>query len=253
MMTARWSCKEAWDSTMENRLNRKLLETVEFRSDALGPLAMVVTRFTGLGSYRVAVMHNGHPVGDTSFEVCERSTVPQLNFDLAELERAARSRPEGCACTDGRPSDRVVSPSGNCLFHASSGSGYSAVVLDPAGKTVFNNAKGLNPGDFFATSFLRPGEYSMMNATRALAGAITVGLPRDAEKRMRTLETSYVDLGPKGFVPEGVSLISTQGFVVRIQTEAGVLIKLRKAASTEPSKRRTAVHWNSHQPAKKPE
>ena len=239
-------------TTMKTKVNLQLLATTRFDSGALGPLAMVVHQFSSTGRYQAVAKRDGHAVADVDFQVDEESTVMQLDVDLAEADRAATARPEGCGC-DGELAARVVSPEGHVLFHASSRNGYSVTVASEAGELVFDSSE-VGDGDLFAVSLLEPATYSMSNTAGKAAGEIVVvSPPTKGAERMKDLETRYVDATRNKFDPERVELTSTQGLVFRIQGRGAARIVIEKASPPAEARQdrlqersKPAVRWQKH-------
>jgi hypothetical protein len=225
---------------MKARLNLQLLKTSTFDSGALGMLAMVLHPFQSIGHYRATILHRGQGVTDVTFEVNEQSDTMQLDIDLFEAVRKANARPEACGCQDKAQIKKVVSPRGYVLFHASSGSGYSVTVSNERGEVVFDSTR-LSKGDLFAVSLLEPAVYSMTNTLGSASGVITVDLPPEADRQIKTLETVYVDVGQERFEPERISLLSSQGLVFRIQSSATRVLVEKQQRESEPNQ--PVIRW----------
>lgn len=131
----------------------------------------------------------------------------------------------------------VVSPKGYVLFHASSGSGYSAIVSDSLGRMVFNSTK-LGNGDLFAVSLLEPGSYSMKNSVDSSLGMASVSLPEKMFGRLGELQTQYIDVSEKKLDPPRMELISSQGLVFRIKSQARIVIAKEPIAKEDAASAR---------------
>lgn len=221
-----------WGDTMKAKVNIQLLRTTTFDSGALGMMAMVIHQFRSAGHYRAVVMERGRGVADLDFEVDEKSQVMQLDIDLAQAVREAKSRPEDCCCESKPRTKCVISPEGYVLFHASSGSGYSVIVANGGDKPVFDSAK-LGDGDLFAVTLLEPATYSMTNKLDSTEGEIVVSLTPEMAKRIKALETCYIDVGGKGFDPGKVELTSSQGLVFRVKGKARIVVDKKYASRSE--------------------
>lgn len=229
---------------MKAKVNIQLLRTTTFDSGALGMLAMVIHQFSSAGRYRATIKQRGHAVTEVDFEVDDNSKVMQLDIDLAQAVRSAKARPESCGCTSEKQTTRVVSPKGFVLFHASSGGGYSVAVSKTEGKVVFDSTN-LGEGDLFAVSLLEPGTYSMANTIGSVEGEIVVSLTPEAAKRIKTLETLYIDVSQKKLDPKGIEVASSQGLVFRIKDSARILIEKRHAPPQKRSK--PVIRWQKLQ------
>lgn len=228
---------------MQARLNQQLFHTSTHDSGALGVLAMVIHQFGTVGRHRVVVMSHGRPVAEVGFDVDATSTVMQHDIDLALAARPGRQRPEACGCKGAAPSMGTVSPQGHVLFHASSGQGYSVVVHNADGKPVFDSRR-LDDGDLFAVALLEPTRYTLQNTIGAAAGEIEVVFNDEIAKRIKQLETRYVDVQEKGFGTDRIELASTQGLVFRITGASRIVIqKHAPRKSDTPDARQPVVRW----------
>lgn len=228
---------------MQARLNKQLFHTSTHDSGALGMMAMVIHAFDHPGRHRVVVMHQGRPVAEVEFEVDKKSTVMQHDIDLAQAAHQGRQRPEACGCKGAAPGVGTVSPKGYVLFHASSGHGYSVVVHNADGKPVFDSTR-LDDGDLFAVTLLEPTRYTLHNTLGAAAGEIEVAFNDEIAKRIRLLETRYVDVEEKGFGTDRIELASTQGLVFRIKGASRIVIQKQAPRKTDtPDTRQPVIRW----------
>lgn len=206
---------------------------------------MVIHQFHSAGYYRASIMHRGHAVTNLDFEVNEKSEVMQLDIDLSEAVQRAKARLESCGCHRETLTERVVSPKGYVLFHASSGAGHSVIVSNGEEKEVFASTR-LGKGDLFAVSLLEPTVYLMKNTIGSASGEIVVSLTPEETKRIKTLETLYIDVSQEKFDPERIQLSSTQGLVFRINDSAArILIEKRQALQQDRSK--PIIRWQKLQ------
>ena len=83
-----------WGDAMKAKVNIQLLKTTTFDSGALGMMAMVLHQFRSAGHYRAVIMEQGRAVTYVNFEVDEKSEAMQLDIDLAQAVRTAKTRPE---------------------------------------------------------------------------------------------------------------------------------------------------------------
>jgi hypothetical protein len=230
------------------KTNVQLLNTTTFDSGALGMTAMVLHQFRPAGRYRAVVSEKGRASAEIDFEVDEKSEVMQLDIDLGASVRYSRERSDDCGCKVATQSTRVVSPDGYVLFHASSGGGYSVIVSDWGGKPAFDSAK-LGPGDLFAVSLLEPARYSMANTLGSASGEIAVSLKPEMAKRIRDLETSYIEASEGKFGPERIDLTASQGLVFRINGTARILIE--KSSPSRDGRAKPVARWRKLQTAGK--
>lgn len=230
---------------MQARLNMQMLNTTSHDSGALGPLAMVVHPFTTPGHHRGVVVRHGRPLGDFSFVVDAQCEVMQLDIDLARVGRRDGSAAPDCGCHADEAGARRVSPKGYVLFHASSGSGYAATVGSDGAKAVFDSTR-LSDGDLFALSLLEPGAYRMDNTLSGARGSIEVAFNEEIARRIRALDTVYVDAQGKRFSPGSVALASSQGLVFRIHEPSRIVIAREGPARTARGK--PALRWQKPAP-----
>jgi hypothetical protein len=233
---------------MKATVNLQVLKTTKFDSGALGPLAMVLHQFPNTGHYQAAITQRSGAVTTIDFEVNETSVVTQLNIDLAQTIRSATANPKDCDCNHEKQIAMVISPKGYVLFHASSGNGHSVTVSGSDSKIVFDSTK-LDDGDLFAVSLLEPTGYSMKNMLGSAAGDISVSLKSDMTKRLKTLETQYIDVMEKRFEPGRIELTSSQGLVFRIKGAARIVIE--KGSSLQAEKSKPILHWEKLQTVRK--
>jgi hypothetical protein len=225
---------------MQSRLNKQLFNTSTHDSGALGMMAMVIHPFGNPGRHRAVVMHQGRPVAEVEFDVDKTSTVMQHDIDLAQVAQQGRQRPETCACKGAVQSVGAVSPEGYVLFHASSGQGYSVVVNNADGKPVFDSTA-LNDGDLFAVSLLEPTRYTLRNTAGSAKGEIEVAFNDEIAKRIKQLETRYVDVHEKKFDSVLIELASTQGLVFRVKGASRIVIQ--KQAPRQTDARKPVIRW----------
>jgi hypothetical protein len=204
---------------MKAQLNRQLFTQRSFDSGAIGALESVVHQFSRPGSYVAEVRRNGNLRGSYTFVVSEQGNV-QLDVDLATVG----GDKGGCDCHSSEEKNTLVA-NGYVLFHASSGSGYSVRVGAVGEKDAEFNSEQLRDGDFFALCLLEPMRYALSDRLATATGEIDVTFSEADAKRLRGLEPVYVDVGPGGFRPNRVDVISTQGIVFRVRGKARVLIE----------------------------
>jgi len=234
---------------MKAKVNRRLLNTTTFDSGSLGMMAMVIHQFQSPGFYRGVIMKQGRAITDLEFSVDEKSTEMQLNIDMARAIRNAKAHPEDSHCGSEKEVPSIVSQNGYVLFYASSGSGYSVIVTSVDGKEKFDSTK-LTSGDLFSISLLEPTKYSMVNTMGQGEGEIVVSLTPNMAKKVKNLETSYINVSPKGFDPDCMELTSSQGLVFRLTDSARVIIE--KKDKVVPRKRMKPVaRWEKSHMAKK--
>ena len=208
---------------MQAKLNMQLINTHSHDSGALGPLAMVVHSFSQPGRYSGLVLRHGRPVGEIAFVVDETSEAMQLDFDLSASGPRGANPATDCGCHSKAVDAPSVSPKGHVLFHASTGSGYAVTVTHADGKPVFDSTR-LEDGDLFALSLLEPTAYQLENTLSGARGSIVVAFDEEIARRIRSLDTVYVDVQGKKFSDGKIALASTQGLVFRIKAPSRIVI-----------------------------
>jgi hypothetical protein len=210
---------------MKATLNRHPFTATAFDSGSLGALTSVIHQFSSPGRYVAVVQQAGRGVGSVVFEASEASTNLQLDIDLSSASVAGRTSVD-CDCKVRVADLLVVSTKGYVLFHASKGEGYSTAVGfdDPKGNPLFDSTK-LREGDLYALSLLRPAKYSIVNSAGKAKGTIEVTFSQTDAKRLRALETQYVQAGLDTFTPANLKVTSTQGIVFRVTDAARIVIE----------------------------
>lgn len=208
-------------------LNRQLFEATVFDSGALGLMTSVAHRFTTAGLYAVTAKKVGARMGSATFEVREDATAMQLDIDLAMTQGP---RGNGCSSRTFDRAPQIVSPRGYVIFHSSSGSGWSADT-GTGMESVFDSTR-LTKGDIFALTLLEPALYKIENRLGSAKGSIEVCFTRADVTRLGELQPVLVTVG-KTLEPDHFTLISTQGLIFRIETDARIVItRQEKQASS---------------------
>ena len=201
-------------------LKRQLFQATVFDSGALGLTTSVVHQFVKPGVYRASVQRNGKPARDIVFEVRDGVPDMQLDIDLAAAETRSRGR-DGCNCGSSGSESLVVSPRGYVLFHATASSGWS-VRVGQGDQEVFDSER-LGEGDIFAMTLLEPTQYRLENKLGNAKGTIVVTFSPSDAKKLGALQPVTVTVS-KAFEPAELKLISTQGLVFRMKTEARIVV-----------------------------
>lgn len=206
---------------MQPTIRRDLFTQKVFDSGSLGPLASVIHRFGCEGTYSGKALHGESPAGSFTFVVDQQSEVRQLSIDLAML--ASDTRPGRCAGDEWK--HRVVSPQGYVLFYASRGRGYSALVAEGDQQEAAFDSSRLSAGDLFALSLLEPTTYSAID--RIGGGKAELAVKRDPKRtrNLKNLEPVYIEVKQGTMQPREVELVSAQGLVFRIGTDARIVVQ----------------------------
>lgn len=228
---------------MKAKVNNQLLKTNTFDSGALGMLAMVLHQFHTAGHYQATIMQQGRALTEIDFVVSDKSNTMQLDIDLGQAAKTAKTRPSDCDCSKTVPitSTRVVSPKGYVLFHTSSGNAYSVIVSQAGTENIVFDSTQLSDGDLFAVSILEPATYSIINTAGSAKGEMVSSLTPEMAKNIKNLETLYVEVNPKKLDPEYLELTLSQGLVFRVKDNARIVIQKKNSQPNKPIK--PSIHW----------
>lgn len=219
---------------MQPHVNRQLFTQRVFDSGSLGVLASVIHQFERPGKYELTVFRAQSAAGTLSFVVDEKSETRQLSIDLAGVAGVEQQNKDAGDCCDKNAEPRVVSPKGYVLFYVSRGAGYSVRVgIGEEKEPAFDSEK-LGKGDLFAISLLEPTKYSVVDRIGGAKGQITVRLPAEDAKRLKSLEPVYVEAKGKEFDPAEINLVSTQGLIFRIHQHSRIIVEKQGQIQKEP-------------------
>jgi hypothetical protein len=214
-------------------LKRQLFEATMFDSGALGLTTSVVHQFRAAGVYTASVRKDGRHMGSVTFEVSDDATAMQLDIDLSKTQGSSGDTDCCCGSRDG--GSQSVSPKGYVVFHTTSGTGWSVHIGE--GKQVTFDSTRLTKGDIFALTLLEPTRYKIENKRGTAKGSVEVSFNQADVKRLSELKPVSVTVG-KSFDPEHLKLISTQGLIFRIETDARIVITRQEKRKTEPKRGR---------------
>jgi len=242
-------------------INRNLLTQVNQDSGSLSSATTVVHRFAEPGGYKGVLLGARGAMGEFEISVGEgrekermgpseghehwseeaseeRSTLPtKVEIDLTSLSGAAvsaassaSSAPDGCeGCGDeGEGGAFTVATGGYAVFKVPAGAaGGYAVELYKSGESgrgdkVFDS-RALGRGDLLAVVLLRPGAYSVTNASNGTKAELRVAYP---EKLPRLLEPVKVTCAAGAISPAVIKAQPTQGLVFSFETPSRVKIEL---------------------------
>ena len=164
------------------------------------------------------------------FEVHGDAARMQLDIDLAAAH-PGRERKDDCCCGESDDEPPTVSPKGYVLFHAKSGSGWSVQIGEDE-PAAFDSMR-LTKGDMFALMLLEPTRYRIENTISQVRASAEVGFSDADARRLSGLLPVTVDAGA-AFNPEALKLVSTQGLVFRIESDARIVITREEKRDPEP-------------------
>lgn len=228
---------------MKAQINRELFTQKTFDSGALGVMTSVIHQFSRPGRYQASVQKNDEQTASFTFRVDEAAENTQLNIDLAGFTRRQRNDKDDCCCHDDE--ELVVSSKGYVVFYVSTGSGYSVKAGELESEKVEFDSQTLQTGDLFALSLLEPTKYSLTNLNNRASGEINVYFSEDIAKKLKNLETFYVEASAEGFNPPQLQLAATQGLVFRVADGAAsrIVIEKRDSADAGDEQPRPAKSW----------
>jgi hypothetical protein len=235
-------------------ININLFTQVNQDSGSLTSATTVVHRFAERGEYRgVLIDGRGAAVGEFSISVggeegttkehregARKAPLPMsVQVDLASLHASslsaggqASSAPdeecEGCGDEGGQSGAMRVASEGYAVFKVPVGAaGGYAVELYKSGESgggekVFDS-RALGRRDTLAVVLLRPGTYSVTNASNGTKAELKVAYP---EKAPGLLEAVKVVCAADGIRPSVIRVHPTQGLVFSFETPSRVKIDL---------------------------
>lgn len=218
-------------------LNRALFINRPLDSSALTPLVTLLHRFTEPGSYELFVRRDGTVVYRGAVEVVGKlrssAEAPppaegapyQINVDLATIGQTD----DDCYDDGGY----VLATGGVMGFYVGEGTGAYAValtcVVGEKKETVFDSAKGLPEGDFFAVTLVRPGTYVVTNQAADARMKVAVAVPK--REGYRPDQVTLVQATTGRFEPPEAVLQSGQSILFQCGVASRFVIEMIDAAS----------------------
>lgn len=232
-------------------INRNLFTQVNQDSGSLTSATTVVHRFAEQGEYRgVLIDRRGVATGEFSISVGEEKRPEHqegghgaafptsVQVDLTSLQASflgavgqassASGDDDGCGCDDEGQSGMRVAPEGYAVFKVPAGAagGYAVELYKSGesgrGKKVFDS-RALGASDMLAVVLLRPGTYSVTNASNGTKADLKVAYP---ERAPGLLEPVKVVCAADGIRPNAIRVHPTQGLVFNFETPSRVKIDL---------------------------
>ena len=265
-------------------INRNLFTQVNQDSGSISSATTVVHRFAERGAYK-GVLLDGRGAAIAEFEVSvgggneermeqseghehrheenESESLPPLptkvDVDLTSLRGAATSATssasDGCeGCGDDVDGGQYrVASGGYAVFKVPAGAagGYAVELYKSAesgkGEKVFDS-RALGRSDMLAVVLLRPGAYSVTNASNGTKAELKVAYP---EKVPRLLDPVKVTCAGDAIRPDAIKVYPTQGLVFSFEAPSRVKIELvapddRPRPSVAPAPSRAALGRKKH-------
>lgn len=188
-------------------INRNLLTQVNQDSGSLTSATTAVHKFDEQGGYKgVIINRRGVVTGEFSISVGEEkgpehqeggheAAFPtSVQVDLTGLQTSSLSAAgqagsasgdDGCGCDEGQSGTMRVAPEGYAVFKVPAGAagGYAVELYKSGesgkGKKVFDS-RALGASDMLAVVLLRPGTYSVTNASNGTKADLKVAYPEKA-------------------------------------------------------------------------
>ncbi len=134
---------------MKEFINKKALENTNFSVDTVGPLAYIVHKMSGKGSYFLEIYHNKTLAVRSEVECTEKYEKNSENIDISKVlsER-------------GLSKITLNDENGYLLFYNSREFSNNRIVIRKGNHIEFDNNKPTK-GDTYALNLLRPGVYKL--------------------------------------------------------------------------------------------
>jgi hypothetical protein len=255
---------------MKTLTNVQLITRTGFDSGSLGGLAAVVHRFAEPGDHQLTILQADQPVHTLSLRVLPVGQMPaQLGQQLpsgtrptaveipleVHLDLGQVVAPLGQLAAQPPGPALQVGAEGYAVFHAPTGAQGFAVQVQPSGAPdITFDTRRLQNGDIFSVTLLRPGRYSLANASTGASGEIRVAYPVVSDTPYRPPDPLEVQCGDSGFQPSAIELKPAQGLIFHIgNTEARIQIELVEpddgpAATEQRAKRPLNARWEKPMP-----
>ncbi len=195
---------------MKNLINKKVLETVKFSTNTVGPLAYLVHKMSGKGSYILEVYRGDKPSYSMGIECSEKHNKTSEQIDLSGFEN------------DSNPYSIQINDKNGYLVFYNSKEFTGNRILIKQDKTIefdsFNPAK----GDRYALNLLRPGKYKVQSKTLKSGLAVDVAYPSlKTSKESRYLESPKLSLKSVDSIKKqgGLSLLPNQGLIIELDKD----------------------------------
>jgi hypothetical protein len=200
---------------MNNFIENKVLENTNFRTNTIGPLAYLVHKLNGVGSYQMEI-YNGDKIIHTSEIICSGETNgTSENIDLSKIYSKSGLTNKF----------RLNDSNAYMLFYNSKEFSSNRIVIRKNSVIEFDSLKP-QKGDLFVLNLLKPGEYELSNKSTKKALKINVAYPSlDISKEERRTESNKINSA--NF--KDCSIMPNQGIVIELDDKLNELeIKLLK-------------------------
>jgi len=212
---------------MKNRINTQLFTLTRFDSGSIGPMSYCLHPFHKPGRYKGEVLYKQQPVGEFLLHVCDNFDNPQVNVELSQYR--LNQEKKGCSCDEQGKADFNLKAGGYGLFHTVTGrDGYSVRVFSLEGEReqVFNSAA-LQKDDLFALSLMRPGAYSVREASSKQKFGLEVAYIKPGKEKYVPPETLHLSI-EKLDAKESLNASPLQGIVFQCRKGERIIIELEK-------------------------
>jgi hypothetical protein len=215
---------------MKAHLNHQWLHLTNFDSASPSNGAVVIHRFEKPGEYRIRFLRGESTIAQARLTVkqdMEDEAPVHSRFDLTKLSSSVD-------LSGGDAGSFTVGSKGYVSFTDSGISPAFSVVAEPLGHAAGFDSRRLGPGDLFALTLIRPGEYHIVNEVERYEGRISVSYPAIESSPYRPPEPLVVVCQDKAFEPGTISLKPAQGLICRVTRAARIKVDLTRPDDGPP-------------------
>ncbi|WP_452220980.1 hypothetical protein [Lacinutrix salivirga] len=189
---------------MKNFINKKVLENTSFSVDTVGPLAYVVHKMSGAGSYQIEIYNNKSLLVSSEVECSDKFDKTSENVDLHQVLRNKSLH-----------KIRLNNENGYLLFYNSNEFTNNRIVIKKGKNIEFDNQKPTK-ADMYAVNLLRPGVYKLKSKSLKSDITVDVEYPKLQESKESRFNESFK------FSAENIKTVKTQ----KIQPNQGLVFNL---------------------------
>lgn len=194
---------------MQKFINKKALETSSFSVKTVGPLAYLVHKMSGGGTYLMEIFFGdsfslkGEIECSSKFE----KTSEHIDFEKIEKDRAISKI-------------RLNDKNGYLLFYNSKEFTSHRVVIKKGRTTEFDSHKP-SKGDLYAVNLLKPGLYGVKSDLKKLDIKVNVEYPDLASSKKNKFQQNLVLNSKVMKAKKAHAMLPNQGLVVEIDDDFG--------------------------------
>lgn len=185
---------------MNNFISNKVLENTKFSNVTVGPLAYLIHKLSGEGSYQMEIFDNKKVIHSTFIICTKESELTCINFDLASIY-SSNKLPNSYSLNN--EYCYVL------LFNSKEYSSNRIVIRK--GKEVEFDSSTPKKGDLYALNLIKPGEYEVFSKSTKKSIKINVLYP-SLQTSLKKTNSDSLKLSSKNFKSSGI--LPNQGFVI---------------------------------------